>query len=345
MRKFQWTVALASLAAAGMAQFGPVLYAPGHTVKDQGISLKSWGSGSIAETDEAAYEGTNSIRISTRNYFQGGIIELEKPVDLGVSYSDASNLLRLMVFVPGSSTTFGGPMGGPFGGPMGGPMGGPIGGPGGINRGGQTNRRQGGGAGGVGMGGPLGGPMGGPMGGPGMRGAAGETQLQNVRVVITTTDGKRSEAYAPIIRTAAASTSDRGWQAVGIPLKAIAGFDRTNKVVKSIAVAGDAPTTLFVGDVRVLSDETPINGDTNVKELNLALGDEVVLYAYGYAGATPLEYSWDFDAKDGIQEDALGQSIRKRFRKPGKFTVTVTIRDKFGLKKPYSTTIDVTVNP
>ena len=182
------------------------------------------------------------------------------------------------------------------------------------------------------------------MGGPGMRGAAGETQLQNVRVVITTTDGKRSEAYAPIIRTAAASTSDRGWQAVGIPLKAIAGFDRTNKVVKSIAVAGDAPTTLFVGDVRVLSDETPINGDTNVKELNLALGDEVVLYAYGYAGATPLEYSWDFDAKDGIQEDARGRVVQVVYRRTGTYTVTLTVRDPDGIKQPASTKAQITVN-
>ncbi|MCX7800541.1 MAG: PKD domain-containing protein [Fimbriimonadales bacterium] len=345
MRKFQWTVVMASLAAAGLAQFGPVLYAPGRTIKDQGISLKSWGSGTIAETDEAAYEGTNSIRISTRNYFQGGIIQLEKPVDLGVAFKDPSSLLRLMVFVPGSNTVFGGrgPIGGPMGGPIGGPMGGPLGGPGGLNRGGQTNRRQGGG--GVGMGGPLGGPMGGPMGGPGLRGAGGDPELRSVRVVVTTTDGKRSEAYAPIERSQASSTTDRGWQSVGIPLQAIAGFERTNKVVQSIAVAGDSPATLFVGDIRVLTDETPITGDTNVRELNLALGDEVQLVAYGFAGATPLEYSWDFDAKDGISDDAMGQVVRRRFRKPGQYTITVTIRDKFGLKKPFTTTIDVTVNP
>lgn len=341
MNRFKLTLAVSALAAATMAtaQTEPVLYAPGRLIKDQGITLKAWGSGTAVESDETGYEGTNSIRISSRNYFQGGIVNLGQPKDLANSYSDPDNLLRVMLFVPTSNTTFGG--GGRVGGPPGG-VGGNRGVGGGRGATGGGNRNVGGArGGGIGtMGGPPGGMM--PGMGMGRTQRSAETDLKSIRLLITTTDGKRSEAYVPVNPS---GTSENNWLAVGVPLKAISGFDRTNKVIKSIALAGDAPTTFFVGDIRVLSDSTPISGDPNVRDMNLALGDEVQLYGVGYAGATPLVYTWDFNDKDGIQEDAVGQVIKHKFRTPGKSVITLTIKDKFGLKKPYSTTINVTVNP
>jgi PKD repeat protein len=79
--------------------------------------------------------------------------------------------------------------------------------------------------------------------------------------------------------------------------------------------------------------------------MNLALGDEVSFSAAGFGGSTVLKYSWDFDDKDGIQEDAVGQSVRHKFRKPGTYTITLTIADAYGLKKPYTTTMKAVVNP
>jgi hypothetical protein len=102
---------------------------------------------------------------------------------------------------------------------------------------------------------------------------------------------------------------------------------------------------LYVGELRVVNDTTPITGEPNLRTLNLALGDEVAFSASGYGGSTILKYSWDFDDKDGIQEDAVGQSVRHKFRKPGPYTVTLTISDAYGLKKAYTTTIKATVNP
>ena len=66
-------VLAATLVGSAVAQ-GTILYAPVKLILDQGISVKGWGSGTIAETDETAYEGVRSIRISSRNYFQGGVI-------------------------------------------------------------------------------------------------------------------------------------------------------------------------------------------------------------------------------------------------------------------------------
>ena len=71
------------------------LYRAGISLKDQSISLNSWGSGICSETEEDAFEGSTSIRVTTKNLFQGGILNWDKSVDLSSLYSDKANLLRI----------------------------------------------------------------------------------------------------------------------------------------------------------------------------------------------------------------------------------------------------------
>lgn len=326
----------------------PVLYTPVRTIRDQGISLRAWGSGTVSETDEQAYEGTNSIRVSTRNFFQGGVIVFTAPVSVGGAFSDKNNLLRLTYRVADDATiTPGRGFGAPgSGGPSRGAGLAGAGGGGGAAAGGQS--RGGGIPGGPPpgfQGGPPAGFRGGqegPMGPGGSQTQTAMSTLKNLRLIVTTSDGKKSEVYVPVTTSAG---GERGWKMVAVPLQSISGLSGTNKEVVSIGISGDATTTFFVGDLRVINDVTPISADVNVRELNLALGDEVVLASNGQAGSSVLKYSWDFDSSDGIQQDAEGQAIRRRFRKPGDFTVTLTVTDVYGLKRPYSTTIKVKVNP
>jgi PKD repeat protein len=79
--------------------------------------------------------------------------------------------------------------------------------------------------------------------------------------------------------------------------------------------------------------------------MNLALGDTVTFTATGDGGSSILKYSWDFDSADGIQTDAEGRSVQRRFRKAGDFVITLTISDYYGLKAPYTATVKVKVNP
>ncbi|MFZ4508239.1 MAG: PKD domain-containing protein [Fimbriimonas sp.] len=385
-----WTSIFAfAMGAVVMAQTSTVLYAPVRLIKDQNISLRSWGSGTISETDEAAYEGTNSIRISSRNFFQGGSIVFGSGTDLNAAYADKNNLLRLIYRPIDSNTTFGGTGGGAPGlggrgggdaegapGGRGGPGAAPGGRGGGGIPGGVPGGRGGGAPGGIpggvpgGRGGAAGGqglPPGGlngiggiPSGlrggqgfpggglpgglgrGAGMAGNAQPTGLKTLRFIITTTDNKKSEAYVPVTTS---SAGDKGWKSVAVPLQAISGFDRTNRVIKEIALAGDTTTSFFVGDIRVINDTTPIRGEANYKDINLALGQEVTFTASGTGGSSVLKYTWDFDSADGIQVDAEGQLIKRKFRKAGSYVITLTVQDEHGLKAPYSTTIKVKVNP
>ncbi len=317
MRKIAW-IALAAI--AGGVATAQTIYIPNRTVKDQGISLKGWGSGTISETDEVFVDGAFSLRISTKNYFQGGLMLMEKPIDLASAFNDKNNLLKFAIRSSGEKPKF------------------------------ATTRTGGGAAGGPGFGGAGGGS--GAVDGGGSGGAQGggnptgttlttDAILRNIRIVVSTTDGLKSEAYLSVRATGA-----EAWRNFSLPLTAIHGFERTNKTVQSIAISGDALSTFWIGDIRVINDSTPISGEMNFKDdMNLALGDEREFIAYGFAGSTPLKYTWDFNDADGIQVDAEGQSVKYKFRRPGTFKVTVTIHDAYGNKKPYQASVKITVNP
>jgi hypothetical protein len=332
MKKPSAILSLAALACASAAD--PILYTPTRSLPDQGIQLSSWGSGSIGEADELAYEGTSSIRISSRNFFQGGIMKFGRPVALGDAFGDRENLLLLTFQVPGTRTQLGGVGGGPAGflGPAG------FGGP----------------AGAGGFGGPAGaGGFGGPAGAPGPGGAggfggfssqapAGDLPVDEIRLVLTMTDGRKAEVF---LKLDSNLVDNRGWRTIGVPLQAISGLGSTNKTVASVAMSLDRPATIYVGDLKILTDSTPVYAEPMIRELNLSFGQEVILYGNGTGGATPLRYTWDFDDADGVGVDAEGQAVRRRFLKPGSYTVTMTVQDIFGLKEQHRSTIKVVVNP
>ncbi|MBS1713618.1 MAG: PKD domain-containing protein [Armatimonadetes bacterium] len=308
------TTLLALTALFAATAHAQTLYTPTRSAKDQGMSFKSWGSGTIAETDEAAFEGTTSIRVSSRNFFQGGIVTFATPVDLGAAYADKNNLLQFVLRIPASATG--------------------------------SAPAAGGGAAGGGKGPGRGSGLAGGESGGGSQnegaGASAPVGLENIRLVLTTSDGLKSEAFLEVKGRGA---DERGWTKAGIPLHAIRGFDRTNKSVTSIALAGDATATFYIGEVGVLNDATPVFGEITQGDLNLALGDVVNFIANGYAGSSPLKFEWDFDAADGLQVDATNQVVKRRFSKPGTYVVTLTVTDVYGLKAPHTSKINVVVNP
>lgn len=315
--KMNWkSFLLATLGVVAVSAQAQELYTSTRTINDQSISLTGWGNGLIAEAEEVPYEGTGSLRFSTRNFFQGGIIRFGSAVDLSSAFTNRANLLHFTVNIPSGGGSAGGGRG-----PAGGRG---LGGPGGLAGGGSQGT------------GELGGLGGGPAS------AQTASALKTVRMVITTTDGLRSEAFLDLSTPVA---DERGWFSVGIPLQAINGFERTNKAIQSIALAGDAVSTYYVGSIKIINDTTPVFAEPNVRELNLAFGDQVTFAAAGSAGATPVKFQWDFDSRDGITVDVEGQTVVHRFRNPGEFEVTLTAIDIYGLKQPYTTKIKVIVNP
>ncbi len=163
--------------------------------------------------------------------------------------------------------------------------------------------------------------------------------MKQMRVVVVTTDGKQYEAVAPFEPPI---TDQEGWFPIGVALGAFKGLSPDAKI-KEIRVFGDAYGVFYVGEIRVATDPTPITGDAGEEQI-VAANDLVRLEARASAGITPLKYSWDFDASDGIQEDAVGRVVTTRYRKPGEYIVTLTVTDIYGLKKPFVATTKITVN-
>ncbi|MCB0825757.1 MAG: PKD domain-containing protein [Armatimonadetes bacterium] len=304
MLKLTSLLALTGVMGVAQAQF---LYQAQRDIADQGIKLVGWGGGLVAQSDDVAWEGSRSIRISSQSFFQGGILNFGSAQNLSSPFADKNNLLMVRLNIPV------------------------------ITGGGGGGGRQGGGG--------LSGTGEGSGGDGGRQNNTVQVEvkpLKTVRMVFTTSDGKKSECYLDISNI---TKDERGWISAGIPLQAINGFGVTNKMITSIAIGGDTRSTFYVGGMNIENDRTPVYAEPNVRDLNLAYGDEVTFSATGYAGATPVKFMWDFDSRDGITEDATGQVVKRRFRTPGTFTVTLTAVDIYGLKQPYSTTIKVTVNP
>ncbi len=161
--------------------------------------------------------------------------------------------------------------------------------------------------------------------------------LSALRLLIRTSDGKLSEAFLPF-----EYFFDR-WKKVGIPLNRIAGFSKTNMEISSVSIGANAPAAIYVGELRVVTDKTPIQGQLDKLEIQAARDQEITFAAIAEAGSTIVEYVWDWDEKDGLQEDSIGQTVYHRFRAAGDYVVTVTARDRFGVKKPWTGKIKVTV--
>lgn len=356
----------------------------GDKPSEAGLILSGWGSGDIRESGEAVYIGSTSLQVVTQSFYQGGRIALQQPVSLGNFASDPNAYLLFQVRLPrgtgslytggygrgagmgmglppgmgvpgmpsggrlGGAATGAGRAAGRAGGMLGG-MTGPPTGPGGMG----APPGMGGvpGAPGTGTGRRTGGVTGGVPGMPGMPGygyggRGGYTAptmttrvMKQMRVVVVTTDGKQYEAVAPFEPPL---TDQEGWFPIGVALGSFKGLSPDAKI-KEIRVFGDAYGVFYVGEIRVATDPTPITGDAGEEQI-VAANDLVRLEARASAGITPLKYSWDFDASDGIQEDAVGKVVTTRYRKPGEYIVTLTVTDIYGLKKPFVATTKVTVN-
>lgn len=323
---FGFAILLVSSASSALAQ--SELYNPTRSIKDQGISVFGWGSGTINETDELAYEGTNSIRVSTRNFFQGGIMTFKDVLNLSGASADPNNLLMLTVRVLDDKATMG------TGGGSRGPGAGAAGSGSGTTGLGDDGGREGGGQ--------PGGSRGNGGGQPTSTATVETPEFNMIRIIVGTSDNKNSEIYLPITTS---RPNEKGWRQVGVPLQAITGFNATNKMVSRIAMSGSTTATFYVGEIKLMNDATPIFGEVITSDMNIGTDQVVPLQANGFAGATVLKYTWTITAGDGSKSEAEGQGVNRRFRVPGTYSVTCTIADVYGLKKPFTTNpIKIIVN-
>jgi hypothetical protein len=297
-----------------------------------GVSALPWGSGEARQSEEHVLMGSNSLKIVTHGRYQGARLVLTNPLSVKSMMANPSAYLQFLVVLPNKETigrmgTDYGMMGGRGGmGKMGAMMGG---------RGGQSGR----------MGGRQG------QGGDGSSGTSSQLvkpkPLSGLRLVIRTTDGKRAETVLPL------DTSVRirdDWSSLSVPLVTLSSLKDSNGEIKEIDIFGDSPATLYLGEARVIRDDTPIRVD-DLAEKTVPVNDDVPFSASADAGVSPVRYEWDFNSGDGVDVDAEGRTVKHKFRKSLKdsngntlpYIVTLRVVDPYGLKKPVVKTTKVYV--
>jgi hypothetical protein len=343
IRHIGWLMGLAvGLAGAGFAD--ATLYA-GQPTENAGITLRSWGAGSIEDSTETTFVGSRSIKVLTRGVLSGGWVAFNTPVDLRADLNAPDKVMRFTLRFAG---TGGGAAGGGAGGPQ---APGGLGGPGGAPRGGP----------GFGGGGGLTGEGGGPQapggfGGPGAPAGGAQTTtptLRELRLIIETSDGKRTETVLPLQNL---RTDESGWQSLSVPLRSIAGLRETNGQIAKIGFFGDTTGIFYIGEIRTLSESSPIQGyiaiqntfgsvftSRSQEKLSIASGDELIFFGVAENVSTPVEYRWSF-GDDPSQVDGTGQVVRRRFPKRGNYTVHLTIVDPLGVRSPATAKIQIQVN-
>lgn len=313
-----FSAAALCLTAASRAQ-APVTIAlfRGDAGDESNIRLGAWGSGRAEADTQRALIGNAAIRITTNGLYQGARLDFKNPIDLAPAFANPKTYVRFQVRFAGTgaSQEFFDPSST------------------------QTTR-------------------------------AAASPFERMRFLLTMVDGSRYELVRPI--ELPPSEDPDQWVPIAFPVAALrkkpiaaapaaaattattaptapapdgaAAPAPTGEAAKlaQMAIFGDKYQQFYVGEINVITDDT---------EISIAPLDEQIAFARttlsfagsAEGGATTLKYSWDFDAKDGIQEDATGRTVSKSYSRAGKYTVTLTVSDVDGLKPPATTRVELDV--
>lgn len=166
-------------------------------------------------------------------------------------------------------------------------------------------------------------------------------QVRRVRLMLCLEGGPAVECQVDV---SSFRFSEGGWMNVSFPLAVLKGkLDLPTYKIRRLVITGDGTEPFYVGEIRTIRDTTPLRVSAGEGK-EVARNYSVVFRGVGETGASAVKYSWDFNKDDGIQEESVGDIISHRFATVGKYVVTLTLHDVFGLKKPAVSTANVKVN-
>lgn len=173
--------------------------------------------------------------------------------------------------------------------------------------------------------------------------------FDRMRFLLTMADGTQYELIRPV--SLPPTEDPDAYVPISFPVSAILKKgDAGNRPapagdgakIKSLGIFGDKYQQFQIGEINVVTDDTSIDV-ADLEEQIAYTGDELTFAANANGGASTLKYSWDFDDRDGIQEDATGRVVTHVFRNPGKVKVTLTVSDVDGIKQPETKSVELDV--
>ena len=306
--------------AANSQPTATAIYAGG-SPQSAGVILTGSGSGSLTPDAAHVFAGGGSLKLVTQGLYQGGIIRLEKPYDLGPLLNNKNAYIQVAFLPPPPPTGGAGAQGnsgskyGAF----------PPGGFGAPNTGGSAPNA-----------GSQYGTLGSTTKAANVERFTKAHALENLRVVFVTGGGHEIDKKSPVKY----ANDEAGWKVLSFPVSSLTGLSAADSTIKEVRVYGDTTGTIYIGKIGTVVDTTSLMIEP-IPEKTVTANEKYRYTASAHGGATPLIYSWDWDDRDGIQDEAEGKSAAHLYRKPGDYKVTVTVIDPYGIKAPVSTKFNV----
>jgi hypothetical protein len=164
-------------------------------------------------------------------------------------------------------------------------------------------------------------------------------KVGKIRFVFASEDGTTTSIEEPTGQLDA----DDNWVRIAVPLVKLHLPDGTKDFsMNRLLVFSDLASTFYLGEMKLVFDSAPIKVDS-IGSQTVAVQDNVFIVAETEGGISNLKYSWDFDSSNGIQEEQTGKVARYVYTRGGDFTVTLTVSDVDGLKKPVQVTGTISV--
>lgn len=305
MRRSFTLVMTLAVCLIGSAVSADIELFKGDPIRVAGLTLSGWGSGTAMEASDKVFTGTRCIKIVSQGLHEGGCLIYKNPIEIISGTVDDSDYLQ---FILGFTQM--------------------------VREGTNT---------------PVGpGVPGGLSGGPSPRGSyysgsqefeiPSRPKVNEIRVVLQSDDGRTVEVTQDV-----PTARDEGWYKIAIPFKVLGLKQGESFRVTRILIFTDVPDTIFLGQISTMKDDTPITVYAGEDQV-VAIYDTVTIRAEAEGGANMLRYSWNFGDRDPDGEDASGIMMSHKYTRGGDFTITLTVSDLWGIKKPAVKKIKITVN-
>jgi hypothetical protein len=163
------------------------------------------------------------------------------------------------------------------------------------------------------------------------------TEIQSVRLVLNLTNGLSLDT----IRVLPPIDPLSPWVNVGIPLTTLAVSDSQvqGAQLRSMVIAGDKTATLYISQISLVSDSTPIQAAIEGSR-DADQNSPQTYSARALGGASTLSYTWKFGDDNSTP---TGPVVTHTFAAPGSYKVSVTVLDADGIKPGIRTTTTVHV--
>ncbi|MHB9037722.1 MAG: PKD domain-containing protein [Armatimonadota bacterium] len=159
-------------------------------------------------------------------------------------------------------------------------------------------------------------------------------KVSKIRFVFSSEDGSSMSIEEPTGQL----DPDDNWVRIAVPLAKFHLAEGANDFkMKRLLIFSDLPSTFYLGEIKLVTDKTPIKADS-IGSQTVAIQDNVFIVSEAEGGVSTLKYSWDFDSRNGIQEELTGKVAHYVYTRGGDYTVTLTVSDVDGLKKPAQVT-------